>query len=143
MIEAITAVMEVTAYTAGFESTGKRPGDPGYGLTYCGLIAQQGRTVAAGAAIPLGTKIFIPALGSWPNGGIFTVEDRGGAISNAHVDIYMDDLEAARRWGRQHLETLLWLEQGVSVQVDRAIESDRQTCWRDRAAFAKWAKVKP
>lgn len=140
-IEALMAVLEVTAYTAGYESTGKQPWDPGYGITYSGVRAQQGRTVAAGPDIPLGTKLFIPALADWPNGGLFTVEDRGGAISNAHLDIYLEDCSQARRWGRQHLEVLFWLPGADVSGIARAIDRDRTT-WRDRAALEAWQTKK-
>lgn len=130
-------ILEVTAYTAGYESTGKRPGDPGYGLTYSGTRAQQWRTVAAGRNIPIGTRVFIPELAEKPNGGIFIVEDRGGAISNAHLDIYMDSLWEARQWGRRHLEVLLWLPQASVQSIRQKIENDRWRHWKDRAALEK------
>ncbi|MBV2197433.1 hypothetical protein KQR56_09900 [Bacillus velezensis] len=42
-------VFKITAYTAGVESTGKRPGDEGYGITADGSMVQEGITVAAGS----------------------------------------------------------------------------------------------
>lgn len=128
--------MEITAYTAGFESTGKHPGDPGYGLTYSGARAKQWHTVAAGPDIPLGTKLFIPVLADKPNGGIFTVEDRGGAITNAHLDLYVDSLGEARSWGRQHLEVLFWLEEDIIQEITGKIDNDRR-CWKARAVLQK------
>jgi len=132
------AVLEVTAYTAGYESTGKHPWEPGYGITYSGARVEQWRTVAAGPEIPLGTKLFIPALAHRPNGGIFTVEDRGGAISNAHLDMYLEDLHEAQQWGRQHLEVVLWVPAKSAQAIARAIERDRLTRWRDWAALRAW-----
>lgn len=128
-------MLEVTAYTAGFESCQKDPGDPLYGITYSGTKVQQWRTVAAGPDIPIGTRVFIPELSEKPNGGIFIVEDRGGAISNAHMDIYMDNLGDARNWGRQHLEVMLWLPETSIVGIGERIHRDRRLKWKDRQAL--------
>jgi len=130
-------VLEITAYTAGFESTGKRPGDPAFGITYSGRRVEQWRTVAAGVDIPIGTRLFIPELADKPNGGMFIVEDRGGAISNAHLDVYMEDLMAARAWGRQHREVLLWLPEASLEVIAKKIESERQYRWKDKAALRR------
>jgi len=97
---------------------------------------QQWRTVAAGPDIPIGTRVFIPELSAMPNGGIFIVEDRGGAISNAHLDIYMESLKDARKWGRQHIEVLMWLA-GDFNEILAKIDSDRRRRWRDREALAR------
>lgn len=138
MLDALTAILEITAYTAGYESTGKYPGDPGYGITFLGTTVRQWHTVAAGPMIPLETRIFIPELADKPNGGIFVVEDRGGAISNAHVDIYMESYEEARLWGRQHLEVTLWLDEDRLGDIALAINRDRINRWRDIEFLAAW-----
>ena len=129
-------ILEITAYTAGYESTQKHPWDPLYGITYSGTRAQQWRTVAAGPDIPIGTRVFIPEQSGMPNGGIFIVEDRGGAISNAHLDIYMDNLNDALSWGRQHLEVLFWLSGDIN-EIAALIDRDRRQRWRDREALAR------
>ncbi len=107
-----------------------------YGITYSGTKVQPWRTVAAGPDIPIGTRVFIPELSAMLNGGIFIVEDRGGAISNAHLDIYMASLKDARNWGRQHLEVLMWLA-GDFNEILAKIDSDRRRRWRDREALAQ------
>lgn len=101
--------MEVTAYTAGYESTGKVPGDAGYGVTASGTQVTQGRTIAAGKNIPFGTKIYIPYLDGREGFGeaIFTVEDRGGAIKENNIDVYMSDLTQAREFGRMPLDVYI------------------------------------
>jgi 3D (Asp-Asp-Asp) domain-containing protein len=33
--------------------------------------------------------------------GIFTVEDRGGAVNGKHIDVYMLDLDEAISWGKR------------------------------------------
>jgi 3D (Asp-Asp-Asp) domain-containing protein len=95
-------VWEVTAFTAGFESTGKRPGDAGYGITASGATVTEGRTIACPPELPFGTKVTVPKLGT-----TYTCEDRGGAIKGKHIDVYMSSLERARAWGSQMIEIII------------------------------------
>lgn len=87
----------VTFYTAGVESTGKSRGDKGYGITASGTTVSEGRTVACPKSIPFGTKIHIEGF------GFRVCEDRGGAIVEGHLDIYVDSITKARKLGRQKL----------------------------------------
>jgi len=86
-------VVEVTAYTAGYESTGKRPGDHGYRITKSGAEVKEGRTCAA-VGLPFGTKLYIEGV------GVRVVEDTGGLVPG-QVDIFMEDVDRALEWGRQ------------------------------------------
>ncbi|QQP10720.1 hypothetical protein FJQ98_15850 [Lysinibacillus agricola] len=88
---------DVTFYTAGVESTGKARGDKDYGLTASGTTVYEGRTAACPKSIPFGTKIHIEGF------GYRVCEDRGGAIVNGHLDVYVDSLSKARNLGRQKL----------------------------------------
>lgn len=96
-------LFRVTAYTAGYESTKKRPGDPGYGITASGEVVQENHTMACPEALPFGTKIHIPALDE-----TYVCEDRGSAITNGRLDIYIEDLEEALEFGVQYLEVKVW-----------------------------------
>lgn len=78
------------------------------GITSSGAQAKEWYTVAAGAGLPIGTVIYIPALADKPNGGWFVVEDRGGAISNNKIDIYMGSHAAAIQYGRKSLECYIY-----------------------------------
>lgn len=107
---------EVTAYTAGFESCGKLPSDPLYGHTALSGrkennfeydLVEEWLTVAAPWSLPFGTKIFIPYFEDMPNHGLFEVRDRGGAITEGHLDIYMVELSDALKFGRRTLE--VWI----------------------------------
>lgn len=90
----------VTAYTAGFESTGKNPGDPGYGVTATGATVQEGVTIAADwDVLPPGTVVKIEGLP-----GDYVVQDRGGGVKGNHIDLYIADLEKARQWGKEYRE---------------------------------------
>ncbi|WP_405099956.1 LysM peptidoglycan-binding domain-containing protein [Oceanobacillus sp. FSL H7-0719] len=94
---------KVTAYTAGYESTKKRPGDPGYGITASGEIVQENHTIACPETLPFGTKIHIPTLEE-----TYVCEDRGSAITNGRLDIYIADLEEALEFGVQNLQVNVW-----------------------------------
>lgn len=89
-------VGEVTQYTAGYESTGKRPGDRGYGITASGSTVSEGRTIAMSKKYPIGTKVKIEGF---PH--TFVVEDRGNAIQGNDIDIYVSSLDRAINFGRQ------------------------------------------
>ncbi|WDM02820.1 3D domain-containing protein [Alicyclobacillus cycloheptanicus] len=84
----------LTAYTAGVESTGKEPGDPGYDITATGVPAVQGVTVAVDpSVIPYGTKLFIPGV------GYRIAQDTGGAIIGDHIDVFYNDVQTALDFG--------------------------------------------
>lgn len=88
----------ITAYTAGYESTGKHPWDYGYGITYSGNTVQENHTIAADLDIlPLGTVVYIEGIDAR-----FIVEDKGGAVKGQHIDIYIPELDNALEWGRQN-----------------------------------------
>ncbi|WP_235817541.1 MULTISPECIES: LysM peptidoglycan-binding domain-containing protein [Gracilibacillus] len=93
----------VTAYTAGPESTGKEPGDPAYGITASGEVVEEGRTIACPSSLSFGTKIHIPELNE-----TYVCEDRGSAITNGHLDIYIEDLDEALEFGVQQLQAKVW-----------------------------------
>ncbi len=98
--------MNVSAYTAS--TCGKATGSAGYGMTSSGNPASSWYTVAAGSAYPIGTVIYIPYFANQPNGGWFVVEDRGGAISNNRIDIYMDTYSECVNFGRRNLECYIY-----------------------------------
>lgn len=72
--------------------------------TSSGATASSWYTVAAGKAYPAGTVIYIPYFANKPNGGWFVVQDTGGAITNNHLDIWMDSLAECLSFGRRNLE---------------------------------------
>jgi 3D (Asp-Asp-Asp) domain-containing protein len=86
---------EITAYTAGYESTQKQKGEPGYGITASGAPVREGQTVACPSSMVFGTVVKIEGLGER------ICQDRGGAITEGHIDVYMTDLDDARAFGRQ------------------------------------------
>lgn len=95
--EAKKTHFEVTAYTAGYESTQKSKGDVGFGITASGTKVKEGRTIACPPSLKFGTKLNIDKI------GIRICEDRGGAIKSGHLDLYMDSVSEALKFGRKKL----------------------------------------
>jgi 3D (Asp-Asp-Asp) domain-containing protein len=88
---------EATAYTAGPESTGKHPGDVGYGVTASGKHVRENYTLACPPSLPFGQRLEIEGVGER------VCTDRGGAIKEGRLDVYIAELEEARQFGRQWL----------------------------------------
>jgi 3D (Asp-Asp-Asp) domain-containing protein len=101
-IEPKFETFEVTAYTAGYESTGKHEGEPLYKVTSSGDFAWERYTLACPKSMEFGTKVYIPAFET-----VFTCTDRGSAITEGKLDVYMEELEDALSFGRQHLEVFI------------------------------------
>lgn len=91
-----------TGYTAGYESTGKRPGHPEFGITYSGVMVKRDlySTVAADLNIfPIGTILFIPGY------GYGVVADKGGAITGNKVDLYYETIDDVyNQWGKKEID---------------------------------------
>lgn len=100
--------MEITAYTAGFESTGKGPGHPEYGLTATGYRLTDADAWKVAAAdpryYPPGTRVNVAGVGT------VTIVDTGGAIKGPHrLDIFagMTAVDEADMWGRQERQVVI------------------------------------
>lgn len=89
---------EVTAYTNNAESTGKSAGDPDYGITASGARTKTGHTIACPPSMAFGTRLNIEGI------GVRTCEDRGGAITEGHIDLYVAGIAEAQAFGRQRLK---------------------------------------
>lgn len=100
-------LMRVTAYDLSYQSCKKYPNHPEYGITASGHKVQEWHTVAASPDIPFGTKIFIPYFADKINKGIFTVEDRGSAIKEGCLDIYMPNHDDCIEFGVKELEVYI------------------------------------
>lgn len=101
-------IMRVTAYDLSFASCKKKPDHPEYGITASGEKVQAWHTIAAGPELPFGTKVFIPFFRDKPNKGIFTVEDRGSAIKENCIDVYMESNEDCKNFGLRYLEVYIF-----------------------------------
>ena len=98
--------LNASAYTAS--TCGKSPSSSGYGITASGARAAAWCTVAAGKGYKMGTVIYIPYFANKPNGGWFIVQDRGGAISNNKLDVYMNTYNECINFGRRNLECYIY-----------------------------------
>ncbi|MBR6504618.1 MAG: G5 domain-containing protein [Clostridia bacterium] len=107
-ITPVVATLNTSAYTAS--TCDKAPGSPGYGITASGARASAWYTVAAGKGYPMGTVMYIPYFSNQPNGGWFVVQDRGGAISNNKLDVYMDTYNECIQFGRRNLECYIYVQ---------------------------------
>ena len=102
-IEPRVVNLNTSAYCACMVCCGKTNA-----ITSSGAVAKEWYTVAAGPGYPIGTVIYIPALADKPNGGWFVVEDRGGAITNNKIDIYMGSHSSALIFGRRNLQCYIY-----------------------------------
>jgi len=109
---------EVTAYTAGYQCTGKTPDHPQYGVTRSGRMVEEGVTLAAPEVFPFGTVIEIPGVGKRVN------YDTGSAIKYRHdtgrfvFDIYVKTLAEARKWGREVLEVKVYTDNLTAEEIE-------------------------
>lgn len=90
--------VSATAYSAGFESTGKRPGDKYYGMTRSGTQVRPGVIAVDPKIIPLGSKVYIKEYKK-----VYSAEDTGGAIKGNKIDIYYEDKDFVDKYGRKTL----------------------------------------
>lgn len=107
--EQIIRTMKVTAtgYTAGYESTGKRPNHPQYGITYSGVKVRRDKnavsTIAADPKVlPMGSILYVPGY------GYAVVADTGSAIKGHKIDLYFKTTrQVYREWGKKSVEVQL------------------------------------
>jgi len=89
--------MHATAYTAGYNCTGKLPCDPWYRITASGREVEHGIVAVDRRVIPLGTRLYVQGY------GFALAADVGGAIRGYSIDLFMECILDARRFGRRNL----------------------------------------
>jgi len=102
--------MKATAYTSSYEDTGKTPDHPSFGMTYTGIKAKKGVVAVDPKVIPLGTRLYIEVPGSAPDYGYAIAADIGGAVKGNKIDLYMEDVKAARSWGVRPVKVYILLD---------------------------------
>jgi len=90
--------MEATAYDPGPASTGKRPGDPGYGITASGMRAGYGVVAVDPRVIPFYTRLYIPGY------GYAVAADTGSDIVGNRIDLGFATYGEAIGWGRRNVQ---------------------------------------
>lgn len=99
-----TVKVTATGYTAGYESTGKKPGHKTYGITYSGVKVKRDKnkvsTIAADPKVfPLGSILYIPDY------GYGVVADTGSAIKGEKIDLYfVTTKQVFSEWGKKDVE---------------------------------------
>ncbi|MEW9081187.1 ubiquitin-like domain-containing protein [Caldanaerobacter subterraneus] len=93
--------MLATAYDSSEESTGKKPGDPDYGITASGMVARRGVVAVDPRVIPLGTRLYVEGY------GFCIAADTGGAIKGNRIDVYFPTREEVRNWGRRYVKVYI------------------------------------
>jgi 3D (Asp-Asp-Asp) domain-containing protein len=108
-----------TGYTAGYESTGKNPDHPHYGITFSGVKVRRDlySTIAADRSVfPLGTILYIP------NYGYGVVADTGGAIKGNKIDLYFETVQDVYDlWGKKTLEVYV-IKEGDGILSESVLD---------------------
>src|SRR5690625_3839346 len=94
-----------TGYTAGFESTGKTPDHPEYGITYSGVEVKRDlySTIAADLNVyPIGTIMYITDYGK----GL--VADKGSVINGNKIEHYYESVDDVyNEWGKKEVDVYI------------------------------------
>lgn len=75
--------MRVTSYTAA--TSGKSPGDPGYGITASGRPAGYGIVAVDRSIVPFRSNVYVPGY------GVAFVGDTGGGVRGRWIDLGYDE----------------------------------------------------
>ncbi len=98
---------QATAYDLSYESCGKWPGSPGYGITASGTYAKVGTVAVDPRVIPLGTKMYIVSTDGKYVYGYCTAEDTGGAIKGNKVDLFYNTKSECMQFGRRNVNVYI------------------------------------
>jgi uncharacterized protein YabE (DUF348 family) len=90
--------MSSTAYDSSFESCGKTPDHPQYGITYSGVKVRPGIVAVDPRVIPLGTWLYVEGYGE------ALAADIGGAIKGNKIDLYFESPSVVDRYGRKQVK---------------------------------------
>jgi 3D (Asp-Asp-Asp) domain-containing protein len=125
-----------TGYTAGYESTGKNPDHPEYGITYSGVQVKRDlySTVAADLKVfPIGTILFIPGY------GFGVVADKGGAIKGNRVDLYYETVDDVyKEWGKKEIEVyVIEMGDGSLTETDLKLLNENESMQVFRQQYIK------
>ncbi|HHZ03421.1 MAG TPA: hypothetical protein GX396_10910 [Tissierellia bacterium] len=99
--------MVATAYDLSYESCGKYPDDPYYGITASGTKAQPGTVAVDPNVIPLGTKLYIASTDGSPDYGFATALDTGSAIKGYRIDLFMENNSDAINFGVRQVKVYI------------------------------------
>lgn len=100
-------ICSASAYDLSYESCGKSPGDPGYGMTATGVVAHVGIVAVDPSVIPLGTKLYIKSMDGYPDYGYAVAGDTGSGIYGNCVDLFMNSRADALNFGRRSVKVYI------------------------------------
>lgn len=99
--------MRATAYDLSYESCGKNPDHPEYGITFTGMKARYGVVAVDPKTIPLYSRLYIEAAdGSWAY-GFAVAGDIGSAVKGDIIDLFYDDEEFVRKFGCKRVKVYI------------------------------------
>jgi len=75
------------------------------GLTAAGTLSRVGTVAADRAVLPLNSRIRVEGAG--PYSGVYSVEDTGPKVAGRHIDIYMQSLTEAKRFGKKTVRVIV------------------------------------
>lgn len=133
-VKPVTETILVTGYCdcgecCGWERSWWRLGTPVYsygpkkgerkevGITATGTETRHGTAAVDKTRYPYGTVFYVPGYG-YARG-----EDAGGAIKNAHIDLWFPSHSAALKWGRRTLKVKVWRPRGSAVAPTKEKQS--------------------
>jgi uncharacterized protein YabE (DUF348 family)/3D (Asp-Asp-Asp) domain-containing protein len=100
-VKKVLSNVTLTAYSADYQSTRKKKGSKGYGVTASGTKVKEGQTIAVDPkVIPIGYWVYIEGV------GFRRAEDRGSAVKGAKIDVFFDTHREAVQFGRQKGKTV-------------------------------------
>lgn len=128
-----------TGYTAFYESTGKNPDHPSFGITYSGVKVKRDlySTVAADLNVfPIGTILFIPDY------GYGVVADKGGAIKGDKLDLYYETVDDVyNNWGKKTLDVyIVEMGDGTLTEEDLKLLNENEAMQVFRQQYIKSEK---
>ncbi len=91
--------MNATAYDASVSD--------GVPYTASGTIARPGVIAVDPGVIPLGTRVYVESLDSWPSYGYAVAEDTGSAIVGNIIDLFYDSHQTALDFGRRNVRVYI------------------------------------
>jgi len=96
--------MRSSAYDLSFESCGKYPDHPAYGITRSGTKARPGVVAVDPGKIKLKSKLYVESMDRTQDYGFASAEDTGGAIKSNRIDLFIGNNREAYRYGMRYVK---------------------------------------
>lgn len=114
-----------TAYDLSYECCGKYPSHPEFGITYSGVRATKGRTVAVDPqVIPLGSYVHIEFPKEYAHmDGWYVAEDTGNLVKGNIIDVFFGDSAPGymQKFGRRKITVRIIYPEDVKKLLQKGI----------------------